>query len=474
MNWLAYSDRPMLLTEMAEVMVVDVEVDPPIDVERRLEDPQDLLAICSSLVSTVRKRNRWSGYEEPKEIIQFAHFSVREYLGSLRLHEGLARKFAIHEIHANTLIAESCIVYLLQFDTLQASLEDCSRDEICGKYPLAEYAADNWHRHAKNAGESGNILALVMKFFWSEGYALPISLKLQPSYHHGFLVDAHGKPSPIHYASFYGLPNATRELILEGADVNSRARGYTPLILASENRRDCVKIIQLLLEHGAEVNARDDLDNTALTSAMYYDNGAIARTLLDYGADIDAQNNNGETALIIASRCSSSGMVRLLLDRDASIKSPCGEDALMYAVRWSNYDAVQALLKRGVEVDAEIDLGALKRYMLRKFSTALLEALHRGHNDIAELLLEYRADVNARSTVQGMYGVALEHALNVGDRDFFNNPRATICDRMVEFLIENGADLNLVDVEHLNPEARRRYTVLLSTTGSQIQPSVES
>ena len=53
MQWLAYSRRPMYLTEISEVLTVDPDDDHPFNMERRLEDPQDLLRICSSLVTTV-------------------------------------------------------------------------------------------------------------------------------------------------------------------------------------------------------------------------------------------------------------------------------------------------------------------------------------------------------------------------------------------------------------------------------------
>ena len=53
-RWLAYSTRSLSLMEIAETITLDIEDDPRLDVERRLEDPQDL-RICSSLVTMVRQ-----------------------------------------------------------------------------------------------------------------------------------------------------------------------------------------------------------------------------------------------------------------------------------------------------------------------------------------------------------------------------------------------------------------------------------
>lgn len=118
MQWLAYSWQPMSLTEVSEVLTVDPEDDTQFDIERRLVEPRELLRLCSSMATTVRQQRRQNVqtvYEdaEEEELLQLAHFSVREYLESARLHEGLAKSFAIHEMRANTFIAESCIIYLL-------------------------------------------------------------------------------------------------------------------------------------------------------------------------------------------------------------------------------------------------------------------------------------------------------------------------------------------------------------------------
>ena len=51
LQWLAYSERPLSLGEMAEVLAVDVH-GCQFGVERRLADPRDVVAICSSLVTT--------------------------------------------------------------------------------------------------------------------------------------------------------------------------------------------------------------------------------------------------------------------------------------------------------------------------------------------------------------------------------------------------------------------------------------
>lgn len=431
----------MSLVEFGEVITIDVEGDPEVDVERRLGDPQDLLTICSSLVSTVYQRVDG----EVKETLQFAHFSVREYLGSPRLHDG---KFAVQEIRANTFIAESCIVYFRQLDQLYTNLEECSVPEISKRYPLAEYAATYWSQHARDAGESGNIISRSKEFFQSEGYALPIWLKLSER-DSPELIDAQGKRVPLHFASALDLPKTMRELILAGADVNSRSSrsGRTPLMAVSYKGRDYAEVVQLLLEHGAEVNLRDRSGDNALILASFHGSVHTVQTLLDNGADINAENKRGFTALVRAAQGSHPEILQRLLDRGASINSPYGGDkVLAFSSSIGDYESVKTLLDRGVNVNAEVGPSFID-HLDAPFSTALLQALSNGHNDIAELLIEYGADVNARSTVEGEYGIALDHALTHGSHN------------MVKFLLANGAVSSYEELHSEVESARRSLLV---------------
>jgi ankyrin repeat protein len=77
-----------------------------------------------------------------------------------------------------------------------------------------------------------------------------------------------------------------RLLLERGADVNARASddGRTPLHLASEN--GALEVVRLLLEHGANVEAVNIRGNTPL-QVVYGDQGrhdGITKLLVEYGA----------------------------------------------------------------------------------------------------------------------------------------------------------------------------------------------
>ena len=78
--------------------------------------------------------------------------------------------------------------------------------------------------------------------------------------------------------------------------------------------------MNLLLDKGAEVNAKDSSSCTALIFAAQNGHTEIVRTLLDKGAAVNATNYKSETALMYAARNSQVNIVKIL--KNASPKKP--------------------------------------------------------------------------------------------------------------------------------------------------------
>jgi hypothetical protein len=98
LQWLAYSARPLQIDELAEVIEVDMEGDLRFDPDMRLPDPQDILIICSSLVTTaVSKTENDNGTTSEIIELRLAHFSVKEYLFSDRVRIAPANGYSCHE-----------------------------------------------------------------------------------------------------------------------------------------------------------------------------------------------------------------------------------------------------------------------------------------------------------------------------------------------------------------------------------------
>ena len=94
-------------------------------------------------------------------------------------------------------------------------------------------------------------------------------------------------------------------------------RGFSPLIMASYlNDTDAV---QLLIAHGAEVNAQDASGNTALMGSCFKGYTKVADLLIANGADVNLRNGDGATALAFAVNFNQVEVAKLLLAHGAVV-----------------------------------------------------------------------------------------------------------------------------------------------------------
>lgn len=162
-----------------------------------------------------------------------------------------------------------------------------------------------------------------------------------------------------------------KALLDHGADVNARdENGTTPLMSAIFIGH--VRTIKLLLERGADPRPIDKdrpvvvgergttgvatiYGSTAMHYAAQSDNSiCIFQLLLDHGADINARDGYGQTPLSLMASYGQTDAVRFLLRHGAqvNVKDQDGTMALMYAANSHYIDILKALLASGAEVNA--------------------------------------------------------------------------------------------------------------------------
>jgi len=173
--------------------------------------------------------------------------------------------------------------------------------------------------------------------------------------------------------------------VVDIGDPNEKNSQGSPVLIVAANR-GYSDLVRLLLERGANINARRKDGDTALMVAIEEEHSEIACQLIRKGAAIDTTSRSG-------------GMEFPLLS---------------LAVMVGQSDVVEALLKAGAHANAPDSLGNTPLFGAEKV-------------EIARLLLDHGATLDARNWT--------------GDTPLMNAVRDSKL-AMVKFLIERGADVN--------------------------------
>ena len=409
LHCLVVAIRPLCVAELAEVLAVDLDDSegiPRLNADWRWEDQeQALLIACSSLIAIVETGDGESDVETgDSRVVQFSHFSVKEFLTSSRLSiaSGEVSAYRIDLENAHTILAQACLGVLLQTHdkTDRNALEDHS---------LARYAARHWTTHAQ-FGEVSSRLKKGMEYLFNPAephfrvWLTLYDIDTRPgigSTVFGFAPDSKSAATPLYYAALCGFYDLVEDLISKyPQDVNANG-GYCmrPLIAALEGEH--FQTADLLRHNGADLYVQGTSKSTPLHPAARCDNFEVVQKLIECGADIDARDEHGWTPLFWAS----------------------------YGFGFKDGSALRLLLERGADVNLRT-----RTYEDNDFNTPLHRASAWGAVEVVRLLVEYGADVEALN-IDGMTVLQVVGMVPPG----YPKVDQGRCDEIIRLLVEHGA-----------------------------------
>jgi ankyrin repeat protein len=160
------------------------------------------------------------------------------------------------------------------------------------------------------------------------------------------------------------------------ADPNAQEQnGETALMIASGNNH--IKIVQLLLAYGANVNGGGWIVGYPLMEAAREGHFEIAKLLLEKGADVNIMADEGFTALDAAIAKNRVEVVQLLLNKGANPNRYVAGATPLYDAAGYGYAQIVSLL---IEHGADINAKSFGR------TTALAIAIQNNHLDVVNLL----------------------------------------------------------------------------------------
>jgi hypothetical protein len=327
LHCLTVAIRPLRVEELAEVLAVDFDAArregiPKLNPDWRWADQhQAVLSTCSSLIAIVD--------DGDSQVVQFSHFSVKEYLTSDRLAHlgGNVSHYHILPESAHTTLAQACLGVLFRFDDHVD--EDTAKDN-----PLAMYAAKYWVDHAQFKDVSSRIRDAMEYFFDADKPHFATWHRVR-NIDGGWFAHysiCHG--GPLYYASLCGFYDLAKHLVVKHPEhVNARG-GQMVSPLGAALYGEHPQVAELLCDYGADVRVRGGYERTLLHWASRGGLVDTARWLLNHDADANAQvNDRGWTPLHVAAWNKHLEIVQMLLERHADIhaRNARGEVALHLA-----------------------------------------------------------------------------------------------------------------------------------------------
>ena len=386
---LTVANRPLSVAELAEILAFDFNDTkggiPKFNSNWRWDDhEQAVLSTCSSLVTVVPN--------DGSPVVQFSHFSVKEFLMSDRLASSRREisQYHISLLEAHTLLAQTSLAVLLR---------DPDVDGLADDGALAGYAAEHWTTHVHVENITAQLQDGMKDLFDPDEPYFDAWVKLHDmdatnTAYFSDPPDSEPRARPLYYAALCGFLELVEHLTLKYPQYASATGGRFGTALHSASFGGYLPVLRFLLRHGVNVNIRNSDNETPLLLASSLGHLDVVQCLLEHGADMNLLDNGHGAPLAFAAYCGRVNVVRLLLEHNAEAnpQDKEGYTPLHDVMRGDRLKAeraqiVQLLLKHGANPNARDHTLQTPLHHVSERAD-LLDVLH--------LLLEHGADLDAK------------------------------------------------------------------------------
>lgn len=267
------------------------------------------------------------------------------------------------------------------------------------------------------------------------------------------LLAVAGADTRLPEAAMNGDMSTVQALLNENVDVNSaQGDGNTALHWAAYHRN--VEMAELLIKAGAKTDAKTRLgEMSPLFMAARNGDAAILQLLIQAGASAGEVSSNGTTPLMMAASSGDVDAVKVLLENGANVnatEATNGQTAVMFASALNRADVIRLLAERGAELDVRSKVAQIpqrggydsnderrQKVSAMGGNSALHYAAREGHFEAVQALVEAGADVNVVTASDDLS--VINQAIIIGHFG------------VAKYLLENGADPNLATKGGLRP-----------------------
>jgi ankyrin repeat protein len=227
------------------------------------------------------------------------------------------------------------------------------------------------------------------------------------------LTDMNDGWTALHYASQSGCHECTKQLIDKGANIEARTNvDETPLHLAATNNNH--EVLRMLIEKQAKIEARTYKGETALHLSTENNHIEVIKFLIENSANIEAQTDKDETALHIAVKHNSLEVVKLLIEKGANIeaKTKQNKTAVYLATKLNHVSIVEYLAEKNCQMKKALTHAVNNN--LVEISKCLLSHLTKtkglSEEELYQLLIEAVEEDHAKVATELLInGAILDH-----------------------------------------------------------------